>query len=133
MFHRLLAMLDARRERRQQAQHAEHVRAVEAARYAECPDEAGYEWGMRIVCRGRVGVFLAGAGTGAGAPVSLRLSLSRIPTATLYTCEYLKITEFAKGSPYPIDPTPPSQADLGRLRHLRGIGEEYERNLRGIR
>jgi hypothetical protein len=63
--------------------------------------------------------FLADEGTGAGAPVNL--SLSRIPTATLYTCEYVKITEFAKGSPYPIDPTHPSQADLGRLRHLRGI------------
>ena len=34
-----------------------------------------------------VGVFLAGAGTGAGAPVSLRLSLSRIPTATSSTCD----------------------------------------------
>ena len=52
MFRHLLACLDARREQRRLAQHAEYVRSVEAARYARHPDSLGYQWGMRVWCRG---------------------------------------------------------------------------------
>ena len=54
MLRRLLAMLEARRARRQQEQYDDHVRQIEAERLRLYPDEAGYEWGVQVVCRGRL-------------------------------------------------------------------------------